>query len=116
MADDFIDVEKETKLLTTARLLSPPRRTPAMTDQVLLRLIEEIVKPLSDCGGNSPCTELVPSYNAILSTAKTNHPNDLFLNVLLPIEKDSFINVATLLALVAQIRIVLESIEAASQS
>lgn len=134
MTDDYIDAESSTRLLTedappdTARLLTetaspnpasllpPPRRPQTMTDHFLLNLIEEIVKALSESDGNSPCTEMVPSYNAILSTAKSNHPNHPFLSLLSPIEKDRFINVAVLMALFAQVRIVLESLQAAPQS
>ena len=121
MTEDYIDAESPTKRLTetaspdTPRLLPPPRRPQTMTDQFLLQLTEEIVKPLSESDGNSPCTEMVPSYNAILNTAQFNHPNHPFLSLLSPIEKDRFVNVAVLMALLAQIRIVLESLQTAPQ-
>jgi hypothetical protein len=116
MTDDLTNAEAPTRPLTetspaAARLLPPPRRPQTMTDRFLLQLTEEIVKPLSNSDGNSPCTELVPSYNAILTTARTNHPDDPFLSILSPIAKDSFINAATILALLAQLRIVLESLQ-----
>ena len=87
-----------------------------MTDPFLLQLTEEIVKALKESDGNSPCTEMVPSYNAILNVAQTNHPNHPFLSLLPPIEKDRFINVAVLLALLAQLRIILESLQSAPPS
>jgi len=111
MTDPATDAASRAQRLTEAgirRLLSPSRRTDAMNDAILLLMIEEITKPLSRGEGDSPCAEMIPSYNAILSTAKGNHPEDLFLMNLLPIDKGGFVNVSQLLALFALLRFVLE--------
>lgn len=118
MTDPITDAADRARRLTEAsapRLLSPPRRTDAMTDNVLLLMIEEITKPLSKGEGDSPCAEMIPSYNAILSAAKGNHPEDLFLGNLLPIDKGGFVNVSQLLALFALLRFVLEWLQTARQ-
>ncbi len=118
MTDPITDAADRARRLAEAgapRLLPSPRRTDAMTDALLLLMIEEITQPLSRCEGDSPCAEMIPSYNAILSTAKGNHPEDLFLGNLLPIDKGGFLNVSQLLALFALLRFVLEWLQTTRQ-
>ena len=88
-----------------------------MTDLFLLRMIEALVTPLSENrhGGDSPCTELIPSYNAILSMVQANHPDDPFLGLLSPIDKGGFLNTSQLLALFGQLRIVMEFLSPAPE-
>ena len=118
MTDIVVDTADPARQITETgapRLLSPPRRTNAMPDTILLKMIEEITQPLSRGEGDSPCAEMIPSYNAILSMAKDNHSEDPFLKNLLPIDKGGFVNVSQLLALFALLRFVLEWLESTRQ-
>ena len=63
----------------------------------------------------SSCPYMVPSYNALVSAASANHPDDAFLKVLTPIpttgdDRDS-ISIAEITALFAQLVIALESLQ-----
>lgn len=63
----------------------------------------------------SSCPYMVPSYNALVSAASANHPDDAFLKVLTPIpttgdDRDS-ISIAEITALFAQLIIALESLQ-----
>jgi hypothetical protein len=82
-----------------------------MNDRLLLRIMEETVSALSKIDGNSPAMDMIPSYNAVLITAKSNHPGDPFLSALGTIDSGGFIMTGMLLALFAQLRIVLESFQ-----
>ena len=118
MTNPITEAADHARLLTeasTPRLLPPPRRTDAMNDTLLLQMIAEITQPLSTGEGDSPCAEMIPSYNAILSVAKGNHPEDPFLGNLLPIDKGGFVNVSQLLALFALLRFVLDWLQTTRQ-
>ncbi|MCW3054818.1 MAG: hypothetical protein JWN14_3988 [Chthonomonadales bacterium] len=82
----------------------------SMSDAILVRIIEEMTKPLSDLNGHCSADEMVPSYNALLGAAQANHPDVPFLNAMEPIPQKS-INSGPLLALFAQLRIVLEYLQ-----
>ncbi|WP_309712485.1 hypothetical protein [Armatimonas sp.] len=60
----------------------------------------------------SSCPYMVPSYNALVSTARANHPEDSFLKILTPIPTNSddrdYISIAEINALLAQLIIALE--------
>ncbi len=81
-----------------------------MNDTTLLKLIHETVRHLSQAISVSPALQLIPSYNAVLSTARTNHPSEAFFQVLAPLEPGGeMISIAEITALFAQIAIVLEA-------
>ena len=90
-----------------------------MTDAVLIRMAEETSKALSGTVPVNPCPHMVPSYNAMLQMAKANHPEDPFLShlaVLTPTSGDNWfggngITVGEMMALLAQLRIALESLQ-----
>jgi len=81
-----------------------------MNDAILIRIIEEMSKPLVDLDGHCSADEMVPSYNALLGAAQANHPDVPFLNAMAPIQQKS-VNSGPLLALLAQLRIVLEYLQ-----
>ncbi|MGC4045632.1 MAG: hypothetical protein QM758_17715 [Armatimonas sp.] len=81
-----------------------------MKDTILLQLIQATIGHLKHAVSVSPALQLIPSYNAVLSAAKANHPEDTFLKVLLPLEPSGeMISIAEMTALFAQIGIVLEA-------
>lgn len=81
-----------------------------MNDTILLKLIHETVGHLKNAISVSPALQLIPSYNAVLMAAKTNHPEDPFLKALTPLEPGGeMISIAEMIALFAQIGIVLEA-------
>jgi hypothetical protein len=80
-----------------------------MNDTILLKLIHETIGHLKHAISVSPALQLIPSYNAVLAAAKTNHPDHPFLKVLEPLEPNGeLISIAEMSALFAQIGIVLE--------
>ncbi len=89
-----------------------------MKDQALIRIAEETTKALKEAHPYSSARRTVPSYNALLQAAKANHPGDPFLSAL-PLfdlnqegrgcEEDNT-STAEMIALFAQIRIVLEAL------
>jgi hypothetical protein len=86
-----------------------------MTDQTIIRILEETQKPLSRMEHFEHCLFLVPSYNALLTSARANHPEEEFLRVLPLLDPeakdkdgDPIINPRQLAILFAQLRIVLE--------
>jgi len=81
-----------------------------MNDAILIRIIEEMSKPLADLDGHCSADEMVPSYNALLGAAQANHPDVPFLTAMTPIPQKS-VNSGPLLALLAQLRIVLEYLQ-----
>lgn len=83
-----------------------------MKDETLIRLCEETTKYLSQTVTVNPGMQMIPSYNALLAAARTNHPVHPFLSALepLPTSGDDMITVAEIMALFAQIRIVLDSL------
>jgi hypothetical protein len=84
-----------------------------MKDAIIIRMAEETSKALSDAHPFSQCPHLLPSYNALLRAAQANHGTDPFLGALTPIQPhtdEDSVTVAELRALLAQIRIALESL------
>ena len=88
-----------------------------MKDQALIRIAEETTKALADAHPYSSAKRTIPSYNALLSAAKANHPGDPFLTALPLFElnregrgEEDNTSTAEMIALFAQIRIVLESL------
>ena len=81
-----------------------------MNDTTLLKLIHETVRHLGNAISVSPAYQLIPSYNAVLASAKANHPSHSFLSVLTPLEANGeMVSIAEMTALFAQIAIVLEA-------
>ena len=81
-----------------------------MNDAILIRIIEEMSKPLVDLDGHCSADEMISSYNALLGAAQANHPDVPFLTAMEPLAQKS-INSGPLLALLAQLRIVLEYLQ-----
>lgn len=81
-----------------------------MNDAMLIRIIEELSKPLGHMDVHCSVDELASSYNALLASAKTNHPDVALLNALGPLERND-INAGPFLALLAQLRIILEYLQ-----
>jgi hypothetical protein len=87
-----------------------------MTDQTILRLLEETHKPLSRMEHFESCAYLVPGYNALLRSARKNHPEEEYLQVLPEIqvrtnkdgEEEIEVGPRQLSILYSQLRIVLE--------
>jgi hypothetical protein len=80
-------------------------------DEMLVRMIEEASKSLSQVDGYQNCSLLVGSYNALLQAAKANHPNDPFLSALERLDKEEDdVTVAVMRVLLGQMRIALESL------
>lgn len=87
---------------------TPTRKMP---DSFLLKMIEQMTSALGASAGMEPCGQLIGSYNALVQTAKTNHPDDPFLRHLGSIDTEGYINAPQLLALLGQLRLVLKSWE-----
>jgi hypothetical protein len=83
----------------------------SINDDVLLRIIEEMSKPLAHMDVHCSTDEIVSSYNALLGAAQANHPDVPLLTALAPLEHNS-INAGPMLALFAQLRIILEYLQA----
>ncbi len=81
-----------------------------MNDALLLRLIGAMTKPLTHVDGHCSVDEIIPSYNALLTEAKANHPDVTFLANISPLKQNS-INAGPMLALLAQLQIVLEYLQ-----
>lgn len=83
-----------------------------MKDATIIRMAEETAVALRDAHAFQETTHMAPTYNAMLQAARANHPDDLFLNTLVAINTDSDgISIAELRALLAQLRIALESLK-----
>jgi hypothetical protein len=96
-----------------------------MTDELILRLVDETCKGLGRMEFFNPCAHLIPSYNAVVRAAQANHPDDPYLNTLFPIlqpnenaerpdkhgSDGSGINPPLLRILFTQLRIILESLQ-----
>ena len=84
-----------------------------MNDTVIIRLATETIQHLRNAISVGSALHMVPSYNALLTAAKNNHPNDIFLQALmiLPTKSDDCdgISIAEISALFAQIAIALDS-------
>ncbi len=57
-----------------------------MKDETILKIAEETEKVLKRMEFHEPCDQLLPSYNALLTAARENHPEDGFIQALQPIE------------------------------
>jgi hypothetical protein len=79
-------------------------------DVVLLRIIEEMSKPLTQMDVHCSTDEIISSYNALLGAAQANHPDVPLLMALEPVPPPS-INAGPMLALLSQLRIILESLQ-----
>lgn len=87
-----------------------------MNDSTIIRMATETVQHLRNAISVGPALYMVPSYNALLTAAKANHPEDVFLKALttLPVkgEDGDHISIAEISALFAQIAVALESLAA----
>ena len=83
-----------------------------MRDDVIVRMVQETCKVLSEMHPYEECRSLVPSYNALLDAARANHPEESFLKVLpsLPDREDSHVSSGNFQILFAQLRIMLEGL------
>lgn len=86
-----------------------------MNDATIIRMATETIQHLRHAIPVSSCPYMVPSYNALVSAAKANHPDDTFLKALNPLpttgdDRDN-ISIAEINALFAQLVIALESVE-----
>lgn len=87
-----------------------------MNDTTILQMLEETSTAVAKMKYWMPAGNLVPSYNAMLQAAKANHRQDRFLQSLqpLPAGNDPYaINPPQLKVLFGQLRLVLETINAA---
>lgn len=85
-----------------------------MKDATIVRMLEETCSMLKHVDAYVSCTHLVPSYNALLTAAKANHPNDPFLSALslLPTNSnEKGCGSSEIRVLFAQMRIALESFQ-----
>ncbi|MCC6444191.1 MAG: hypothetical protein IT210_12150 [Armatimonadetes bacterium] len=85
-----------------------------MKDEVILRIADETCQVLKRMEFFEPCGYVLPTYNALLQAAKSNHPEDPFLQTLSPIPVDSAnggegAGVRQLHILMTQLRIALEA-------
>jgi hypothetical protein len=110
--------EQTTKALSLAHLadnnLTERRSANTMTDAALIRIAEETIQALSPVVVMNLAHQMVPSYHALLQAAKANHPNDPFIGGLSPLEfktDNDYITVGEMIALFAQLRIALESLQ-----
>lgn len=88
-----------------------------MNDSTIVRMATETARHLRHAVSVAPVSpHLLPSYNALLHAAQSNHPHDAFLSVLQPIlpEKDdqheAGLTIAEFCALLGLIAIALESL------
>jgi hypothetical protein len=86
-----------------------------MTDEMILRLVNETSQLLGEVPWHQECHHLMPSYLALLQAARSNHPDEVYLNVAFPAAdptvKTDGINPVELRILFTQLRIVLESLQ-----
>lgn len=90
-----------------------------MKNSTIIQMLEETCSMLKHVDAYVSCTHLVPSYNAILVAARTNHPDDPFLSALPPLpivnKGEGGCGSAELRVLFAQMRIALESLQNESE-
>jgi len=84
-----------------------------MTDETILRMVEETCKVLSRTDSFVSARHLTPSYDALLQAAKENHPDDRFLGILptLGFGEGDEITSSQMNVLLAQLRVALESLQ-----
>lgn len=91
-----------------------------MKDEALIRIAEQTSQSLMGMDPHCSARRIVPSYNAMLQAAKANHKDEPFLNCLTPLEvntkndQEDHVSIGEVVALFAQIRLVLESLQAES--
>ncbi|WP_395092506.1 hypothetical protein [Armatimonas sp.] len=85
-----------------------------MNDSIIIRMATETIQHLRHAIPVSSCPYMVPSYNALVTAARANHPDDVFLKVLSPLpttgDDRDCISIAEITALFAQLAIALESL------
>ena len=86
-----------------------------MEDKTILKIAESTAHMLSKADFPISVSHIIPSYNAILKSAKENHPDDEFLNTLNPIEEDIGDGFFQLKILFSQLRIVVEALQEEEQ-
>src|SRR5207249_5339948 len=87
------------------------RRASAMTDAVILRMIEESCAILQQMEYREDCAPLLPTYTALVIAAQANHPQDSFIRTLSSVE-DTGSRPSVMRILLPQLRIALESLRA----
>src|SRR5947209_7066554 len=88
-----------------------------MSDETIVRMIEETSKILSRLEWMVPATHLLPTYSALLRAARENHPDDPFLGALPAFGSGTEeINAPQLNILFTQLRIALESFQRSARS
>ena len=85
-----------------------------MNDAIIIRIATETIQHLRNAISVGPALAMVPSYNALLTAAKTNHPEDVFLKALAPLatkgDDGDAVSIAEITALFAQIAVALDSL------
>ena len=85
-----------------------------MNDAIIIRMAAETIQHLRHAIPVSSCPYMVPSYNALVTAARANHPDDVFLKALTPLpttgDDRDCISIAEITALFAQLAIALESL------
>jgi len=81
-----------------------------MNDELLVRLLEDTCRKLEKVRFPVETPHLAPVYNALLASAKANHPGHLYLGVLEQLPPDARPGPEELNILFGQLRIVLEAI------
>jgi hypothetical protein len=81
-----------------------------MTDKAILSMANQTSEILSEAPWHVDCKALLPSYNALLTAAKENHPEDSFLRALTSLDpnQEGDVNAPVLSVLLAQLRMALE--------
>jgi hypothetical protein len=89
-----------------------------MTDAIIIRMAEETSKYLGDAHPFDRSTTMVGPYNALIQAARANHPDDTFLSVLslAVTDEERGPTIAEMRALLAQLRIALESLRQEARS
>ena len=82
-----------------------------MKDETIVRMLQESCQVLARVRFPVSCPHLGPYYNALLRAAKANHPDDVFLSALPPIEDGEAAGPEELNVLFAQLRIAVESLQ-----
>ncbi len=81
-----------------------------MKDETIVKIAEKTEKILLRMEFHEPCDQLLPSYNALLTAARENHPEDGFIQALQPISALPKGSTNQLHILFSQLRIALEAL------
>lgn len=83
-----------------------------MKDEIILRLLEDACKKLERVSFPVETPHLLPVYNALLAAVQANHPGNVYLRALRPMEEGEKANATPeeIKVLLGQLRIVLESL------